>query len=75
MSGMIKVKNPAEPTFVLNKLVQSFNPDEYYATQSHFDAVCGTSEVKLFSAQALKQHINIHRSATTMRRRINSAQI
>ena len=56
MSGMIKVKNPAEPTFVPNKLVQSFNPDEYYATQSHFDAVCGTSEVKLFSAQASKTY-------------------
>ena len=54
MSGMIKVKNPAEPTFVPNKLVQSFNPDEYYATHSHFDAVCGTSEVKLFCSQALK---------------------
>ena len=54
MSGIIKVKNPAEPTFVPNKLVQSFNPDEYYATQSHFDSVCGTSEVNLFSAQALK---------------------
>ena len=75
MSGMIKVKNPAEPTFVPNKLVQSFNPDEYYATQSHFDAVCGTSEVKLFSAQAFRQHINIYRSATTMRRKIDSAQI
>ena len=54
MSGMIKVKNPEEPTFVPNKLVQSFNPDDYYATQSHFDAVCGTSEVRLFSAQASK---------------------
>jgi len=45
MSGMIKVKDPASGIFVANKLVQSFDPSQYYAKQSHFDAVCGTSEV------------------------------
>ena len=45
MSGMIKVKDPASGIFVPNKLVQSFDPSQYYAKQSHFDATCGTSEV------------------------------
>jgi len=48
MSGMIKVKDPEGGIFVPNKLVQSFDPDQYYAKQSHFDAGCGTSEVSEF---------------------------
>merc|ERR1712192_3553 len=46
MSGMIKVKDPGSGgIFFPNQLVQSFDPSQYYAKQSHFDAVCGTSEV------------------------------
>ena len=47
---MIKVKDPASGIFVPNKLVQSFDPSQYYVKQSHFDAVCGTSEVKMYSS-------------------------
>ena len=49
MSGMVKVKDPVGGIFVPNKLVQSFDPSQYYAKQSHFDAGCGTSEVHIDS--------------------------
>jgi len=55
MSGMIKVKDPSSGViFVPNQLVQSFDLSEYYAKQSHFDAVCGTSEVSDY--HELKDH-------------------
>ena len=46
---MVKVKDPVGGIFVPNKLVQSFDPSQYYAKQSHFDAGCGTSEVHIDS--------------------------
>ena len=54
MSGMIKVKDPESVFFVSNQLVQSFDPSQYYAEQSHFDEVCGTSEVKVFLLQGIQ---------------------
>ena len=46
---MVKVKDPGSGIFVPNKLIQSFDPSQYYAKQSHFDAGCGTSEVHIDS--------------------------
>ena len=54
MSGMIKVKDPESGFFVPNQLVQSFEPSQYYAEQSQFDEVCGTSEVKVFLPQGIQ---------------------
>ena len=54
MSGMIKVKDPENGFFVPNQLVQSFDLSQYYAEQSQFDEVCGTSEVKVFLLQGIQ---------------------
>ena len=54
MSGMIRVKDPESGFFVPNQLVQSFDPSHYYAEQSQFDEVCGTSEVKVSLPQGIQ---------------------
>ena len=45
---MVRVEDPEGADFVANKLDESFDLSQYYANQSHFDAVCGTSGVRPF---------------------------
>jgi len=45
MSGLIQVTNPAEDA---NKLVQKFDPRQYYMQADKFDTSCGTSEVSQY---------------------------